>query len=219
MSSIARQYIHISYTDVLSNVFIVTNFTLNIFFNHLLFLTNNSHVTLSSQCIRSHSIKKYIPVLSCVQLPFNMCVLKCALYFVHRISIQSGFMQSYDKYVWHLNSTLFFFLFQKKWLGNKDVSLTTGKNVRHVSRWGQIEAQCFVFFFFPCCGVTAQTWQPGHDHTERQQKYTQKNLNTAHSESTKVQYKCGFPTKSINKNRSCIYRRLTERVERRGRVV
>lgn len=83
MSSIARQYIHISYTDVLSNVFIVTNFTLNIFLNHLLFLTNNSHVTLSSQCIRSHSIKKYIQVLSGVQLPFlNVCAfLKCALIF------------------------------------------------------------------------------------------------------------------------------------------
>ena len=37
----------------------------------------------------------------------------------------------------------------------------------------------------PRCCVTAQTLQPGHDHTEQQQKKqkNKKNLNTAHSES------------------------------------
>lgn len=105
MSSIARQYIHISYTDVLGNVFIVTNFTLNIFFNHLLFLTNNSHVTLSSQCIRSHSIKKYIPLFSRVQLPCLTCVfLKCV-----RLILYTGSPYNLDlcraTMARHLNST------------------------------------------------------------------------------------------------------------------
>lgn len=111
MSSIARQYIHISYTDVLSNVFfIVTNFTLNIFFNHLLFLTNNSHVTLSSQCIRSHSVEKYIPVLCSICLSKRVFSKVCALSLYTGFPyIQSGFMQSYG-HVWHLNSTVFSFL-------------------------------------------------------------------------------------------------------------
>lgn len=100
-------------------------------------MTNNSHVTLSSQCIRSHSVEKYIPVLCSICLSKRVFSKVCALSLYTGFPyIQSGFMQSYG-HVWHLNSTVFSFLpllpLPKKWLGNKDVS----QNVRCASRWGQ----------------------------------------------------------------------------------
>lgn len=184
MSSIARQYIHISYTDVFNNVFIVTNFTLNIFFNHLLFLTNNSHITLSSQCIRSHSIEKHIQVLSRVQSPFLMCLFLCVFYcvcvcalFVHR----SPYNLDLCRATTGLESKfyLFFFflnlLFQKQ--NKSDLvtkSQTTGESTRCASRRGRKEEQSLSP---PLPAVASPRKKnpknlatPGHDHTEQEQQ-------------------------------------------------
>lgn len=105
MSSIARQYIHISYTDVLGNIFRVTNFTLNIY---ILFLFTHHHyyspqTTSTSHWAHSASgrVSETIPSLS-----------MCAFHFVHRIAIRVWFEQE----IWHSSWFLFFlnfFSFQK----------------------------------------------------------------------------------------------------------
>ncbi len=95
-------------------------------------------------------------------------------------------------------SELYFFSSSEK---SDLVTKTTGENVTLCVKM-RTKTRSGVFFYSPAVVLPLKPGNPGHDHTEQQQRHThtqKKNLNTAHSESTQVLNRFSFHTKSIKK--------------------
>lgn len=145
-----------------------------------------------------------------------MCVLKCVrlfffffFLFLHRISIQSGFMQSYNK-VWHLNSTFFSpLLFQKR--GNK----YSKQPVRTYAACRDEDNKRSSVRTLPWRLNHINLAYPGHDHTEQEEKRIhEKKKVTVNFESTQVQYRHAFFRESIKKSAIYVQKSPLKRIER-----